>query len=129
MLAEGENPETPINVQNLKARFEKSKHLLSQSESELMKDVISNLEFGVTTPFKHLPEPLWAQNSDSLLHPDVGAAFTDNVCTWLKSGYLCGPFTEPPLPNLRINQVFAVEQPDKFRNIVNMSFSQKKVPQ
>ena len=91
-----------------------------------MNSVISNLEFGVTTPFKHLPEPLWAENSDSLRDPSVGAAFTDNVCTWLKSGYLCGPFTEPPLPNLRINQVFAVEQPEKFRNIVNMSFPKKR---
>ena len=91
-----------------------------------MTQVISNLEHGVTTPFEKIPEPLWASNSDSLLDPNVGAAFTDNICSWLKSGFLAGPFVDPPLPGLRINQVFAVEQPDKFRNIVNMSFPKKR---
>ena len=113
---------------NLESRYTKNHHLLSPLERELMEEVIHNFKFGASAPFKHKPEPLWAENSDSLQQPEVARAFTDNICSWLKCGYLAGPFDidKPPFPNLHINQVFAVEQPDKFRNIINMSYPRKR---
>ena len=92
-----------------------------------MEEVIHNLRYGVATPFKHNPEPLWAPTSHTQTDRTAAAGFTDNLCSWLKQGFVAGPFKEPPIEGLRINTVFSVEQPDKYRNIVNMSFSDSSV--
>ena len=91
-----------------------------------MEEVIHNLRYGVATPFKHNPEPLWAPPSHTQTDQAAAAGFTDNLCSWLKQGFVAGPFKEPPIEGLRINTVFSVEQPDKYRNIMNMSFPKKR---
>lgn len=60
-------------------------------------------------------------NSKSVLLPDVAQFYTDQLATMVKKGYVCGPFDESPIENLRINSLFAVNQSDKYRPILNLS--------
>ena len=62
-------------------------------------------------------------NSKSMLIHEVGRFYTDQLVTMLKKGFVSGPY-EPhqiPIPNLRINCLFAVNQSDKYRPILNLS--------
>lgn len=61
------------------------------------------------------------KNSRSVLHSEVGRAYTDQLVTMIKKGFVAGPFPEPPIENLRINSLFAVNQADKYRPILNLS--------
>jgi len=46
---------------------------------------------------------------------------TDTVASWIKKGFVSGPFKSPPLPHLRVNALMAVDQKDKIRPVVNLS--------
>ena len=46
---------------------------------------------------------------------------TDTIAYWLKSGYVCGPFDEPPFKNFRVNLLQAVPQDIKVRPVLNVS--------
>ena len=61
------------------------------------------------------------KNSRSVLHTEVGRAYTDQLVTMIKKGFVAGPFLESPVENLRINSLFAVNQADKYRPILNLS--------
>jgi hypothetical protein len=45
----------------------------------------------------------------------------DTIATWVKKGFVSGPFREPPLPKFRINCLMAVNQGTKVRPILNIS--------
>ena len=62
-------------------------------------------------------------NSKSMLIHEVGRFYTDQLVTMIKKGFVAGPFTpdQIPIPNLRINCLFAVNQSDKYRPILNLS--------
>ena len=55
-----------------------------------------------------------------------GRFVTDNIVTWLKSGYASGPFASPPLDEFRVNPLLAVSQPGKVRVVVNVSLPEGK---
>jgi len=50
-----------------------------------------------------------------------GIHITDSVCSWVKKGYVMGPFKKPPLKDFRINPLMAAVQKNKVRPILNMS--------
>ena len=56
-----------------------------------------------------------------LIH-EVGKYYTDQLVTMIKKGFVAGPFTpdQIPIPNLRINCLFAVNQSDKYRPIYSL---------
>ncbi len=45
----------------------------------------------------------------------------DNIASWVKQGFVAGPFLSPPFPNSRFNSMMAVEQKNKVRVIMNLS--------
>ena len=51
----------------------------------------------------------------------VSRHYTDQLATMIKKGFVAGPFDESPVPNLRLNSNFAVNQSDKYRPILNLS--------
>ena len=61
------------------------------------------------------------KNSKSMLDPNTGYFFLDQIATFIKNKFVSGPFFEPPLENLLVNNVFCVIQPDKYRPIVHVS--------
>ena len=74
-------------------------------------------------------------NSKSVLLPEVARHYTDQLATMIKKGFVAGPFDESPVPNLRLNSLFAVNQSDKYRPILNLSkpdgnsFNEAIIPQ
>ena len=65
--------------------------------------------------------PMTDQNSKSVLHPEVGKHYTDQLATMVKNKFVAGPYDTSPIPNLRLNSLFAVNQSDKYRPILNLS--------
>jgi len=50
-----------------------------------------------------------------------GVYMTDTICTWLKKGYVVGPYKEPPFSDFRVNPLMAAVQKNKVRPIMNLS--------
>ena len=46
---------------------------------------------------------------------------TDSVATWIKKGFVCGPFYSPPYSKFRSNCLMAVDQHEKIRLALNVS--------
>jgi hypothetical protein len=67
---------------------------------------------------KELP-PLKEKNAKSAV--ENGAAMTDVLATWLKKGFVAGPFGSPPCKGFRSNPLMAAVQRFKVRPIMNLS--------
>jgi hypothetical protein len=52
---------------------------------------------------------------------DNGIAMTDVLATWLKKGFVAGPFDSPPCEDFRPNPLMAAIQRFKVRPILNLS--------
>ena len=50
-----------------------------------------------------------------------GEIITDTVASWLKKGFVAGPFTTPPVSNFRVNSLLAIVNHDKIRPVLNVS--------
>ena len=50
-----------------------------------------------------------------------GEQMTDTLASWVKKGFVAGPFDRWPLKNFRVNLLMAVAQPTKIRPIMNLS--------
>ena len=50
-----------------------------------------------------------------------GSLVTDSVATWIKKGFVCGPFYSPPYSKFRSNCLMAVDQHEKIRLALNVS--------
>ena len=46
---------------------------------------------------------------------------TDTIATWIKKGFVAGPFDSPPMPGFRANPLGVVNRNGKIRPILNMS--------
>ncbi len=69
-----------------------------------------------------LSKPLPAikeKNAKSAL--ENGVAMTDVLATWLKKGFVAGPFDLPPRVGFRANPLMAAVQKNKVRPILNLS--------
>jgi hypothetical protein len=49
-------------------------------------------------------------------------AMTDVLATWLKKGFVAGPFKQPPCDGFRANPLMAAVQKNKVQPILNLSF-------
>ena len=50
-----------------------------------------------------------------------GELLTDTIATWIKKGFVAGPFDSPPMPGFRTNPLGVVTRNGKIRPILNMS--------
>jgi hypothetical protein len=50
-----------------------------------------------------------------------GKFITDAICSWVKKGYVVGPFDSPPFKDFRENPLMAAVQKTKVRPIMNLS--------
>ena len=53
-----------------------------------------------------------------------GKYITDSIVSWIKAGFVAGPFTEVPYQMFRINPLMAAEQKTKVRLIMNLASPQ-----
>ena len=87
-----------------------------------MQRTIDNMRFGADALIDPtLLTPMVEENGRSVLQPEVARHYTDQLATMVKKGFVAGPFDKSPIPNLRINSLFAVNQADKYRPILNLS--------
>jgi hypothetical protein len=77
------------------------------------------IRYGATIPLKHpLPHTESPTPPFTAVH---GELFTDTIASWVKQGFVAGPFLSPPFPNSRFNSLMAIEQKNKVRVIMNLS--------
>ncbi len=117
--------ESPIDVAKFEQLYLSVKEKLNKYEIDLIEKVINDLKVGADACIdESLISSLNVENSKSMYNKSVGVGYTDQLCSWLKQGFVAGPFDKDKLPieNLRINQLFALEQKDKFRPILNLSY-------
>ena len=108
-----------VNVLALKKNILKVKDKMARSEMKRAKKLISDLKDGAEAyQILYLP-PISTPNARSAF--DHGAVLTDTVCTWVKKGFVAGPFDTPPVPGFRGNQLAVVPRNGKIRPILNLS--------
>ena len=115
-------PSTPIDVPAFKEIILKCRHRFNNFHDNLSRLVLDDLTFGADTmtQLEYLP-PLTCVNPIDLSDSEVCAHLNDQICSWVKKGYVCGPFDDPPLANFRCNPLFAHVKRGKVRPILNLS--------
>ena len=108
-----------LNVKNLKKLIQKCWFDWTPAQRETAKRALRNADGGAHTKLKKSLGPLKAKNVRSA-HKN-GMWMTDVIASWVKKGFVAGPFTRAPLKNFRQNPMMAAEQRTKVRPIMNLS--------
>ncbi len=112
-------PKSRVNFRNLRHLVRKCKNKMTKFEIRRAEKVISDLSTGASSyQISDLP-PIMAPNSSSCF--EHGELLTDKIATWVKEGFVSGPFESPPMPGFRSNPLIAVARNRKIRPVVNMS--------
>lgn len=115
-------PNTPVSSKKLDELFWLYYEDLSPVMREFCQMTISDLTHGADSLIDfNKVQPLFDVNSSNMFKKQQGSFFTDQLVTMIKKGFVSGPFSEPPFDNLRVNSLFIIEQPDKYRPILNLS--------
>jgi hypothetical protein len=88
-------------------------------EKRTAEKLLKNLEGKAPAPLKNVLPGLMEKNAPSAL--ENGEFMTDVLATWIKKGFVAGPFSETPLVNFRANPLMAAVQKTKVRPILNLS--------
>ena len=114
-----ESAKTRINVDNLEKLVIQQSDKMSDSELRRATRIISDLRKGADACQKGKLPALAAGNSESAY--ENGELLTDKLATWIKEGYVAGPFDCPPVSGFRCNPLIAVARNGKIRPVINMS--------
>ena len=115
-----QKPTTRVDIDMLKKELRGVEKKFTIHEISASKTTLENLTTGAPSHQRsQLPGCLLKNASSSTKH---GPVFTETLEKWLVEDIVAGPFSTPPLPNFRSNSIMAVEQKDKVRPILNMSY-------
>ena len=114
------NPETGIDIKELEKIYFENKAKLTECQKLRAEKAILNLQIGGSS-FQKNPPLTSAYNKNANKTYKYGATITDNIATWIKNGFVAGPFDQPPLPMFRVNSILATKQNEKVRTILNVS--------
>jgi hypothetical protein len=110
---------TPVRGAILKQYIELYQNRWAFKQRAIAKLALANILSGTKVKLKkHLPA-IVCKNATSATRN--GAFMTDTIGNWIKNEFVSGPFTEPPLPNFRVNMLLAKEEKCKLRPIINLS--------
>ncbi len=112
-------PTSKVNARNLKILLDKCRSKMSKTEIRRAERVILDLKTGASAYQKKDLPPITVPNSGSCYK--YGELLTDKIATWIKDGFVAGPFDTPPLPGFRANPLIAVARNGKIRPVINMS--------
>ena len=87
------------------------------------KKAIDSIKNGANAFQKTKLPPCFVKNAKSTF--EHGEATTDTIVTWVKKGFACGPFEEPPLEGFRVNCLMALPQNQKVRPVLNASLPEQ----
>lgn len=116
-LAKG--PKTPVNINELTWTLDSISDKLTTHENRRHQLLINDLKNGGKAYQKVKLPGTTVPNTESAL--EHGRLMTDKVVSWIKEGFLLGPFDTPPLPGFRANALMAVVRDGKVRPVINMS--------
>ena len=110
---------TRVDVEKFKHLIGEVRHKMSATEVRRAERTVSDLINGASAFQKSELPPLSSVNSKSA--EDNGALLTDTIATWVKKGFVAGPFSTPPTAGFRANPLAVVVRNGKVRPILNMS--------
>ena len=113
-----------LNIDVLKRKLEEVRHKLTNAQYRRGIKAVKFLEFGAPSYQKSNLPPCRVKNATSAVKNS--SLVTDSVATWVKKGFVRGPFDYPPLPRFRSNCLMAVEQHDKVRLVLNVSLPENQ---
>ena len=111
--------ETPINVGKLESLVEENSKKLTSSQLLRAAKCIRSLREGASSYQKGPLPSIFQKNAPSA--EKYGELMTDTIASWVKKGFVSGPFAQPPLKNFRVNPLMAIEQHGKIRPVLNVS--------
>jgi len=117
-------PVTKVNANALQDILNENKTKLSKSQNLRAEKAIKHLREGAPSLQKNNLPPCFQKNAK--ISYKYGRFVTDSIMHWLQSGYVCGPFKEPPVSKLRVNSIVAIPQENKVRIVVNVSLPEGK---
>ena len=92
---------TKVNILKLRKMVLKASNRMSRTELRRAKKVISDLRQGANAYQRQELPPISTSNAKSAV--EHGALLTDTIATWVKKGFVAGPFDTPPVPGFREN--------------------------
>ena len=108
-----------ICVDNFISLIKRVENKLTASQKARAWKTIDYLLNGAPAHQKSPLPPCFVRNGTSAFK--YGREVTDTVACWIKNGFACGPFDNPPFKNLRVNPIMAVPQDGKVRVVLNVS--------
>ena len=116
--------ETVIDIVTLEEKINSVKDKMTRNELKRAEKVVKDLREGASAYQKSSLPPIKTANSKSAY--ENGEMLTDTIATWVKKGFVAGPFECPPVPGFRANPLAAVVRNGKTRPILNMSGPKKQ---
>ena len=113
-------PSTRVNIKRLQAAVDRVSKKLTVHQLKKAKETIKNLKLGAPSyQLSRLKGGIMKNANSANKH---GAMFTETLENWIQEGFVAGPFMSPPLPGFRANSLMAIEQKDKVRPVLNLSY-------
>ena len=112
-------PTTKVDYELLDKIIDEKADRLIPSVWYRAKKAVNHFKFGGPSyQLSFLPACSVKNSTAAITH---GKYITDNLASWIKKGFVSGPFSSPPLENFRSNSILAVPQPGKVRICMNVS--------
>ena len=93
--------ETAINIDKFNKGIEEVKGKMTASELKRATKVLDDLRSGADAYQRSLLPPVNTFNVKTAY--ENGQILTDTIATWIKKGFVAGPFYSSPLPGFRVN--------------------------
>jgi len=108
-----------LDTRKFSELIESHKPYLTASQVKRADKVLSDMEGGAEAYQKSVLPELSTLNTSSAY--EWGELLTDKIASWVKEGYVKGPFDSPPFPGFRVNPLMAIYRNEKVRPVINMS--------
>jgi hypothetical protein len=112
-------PTSPVNIGVLRKHIEAARDMITVHQYQQGLLACKELAEGAD-PLQKSPLPAdRIPNSATIF--EKGPHFTDSLASWLKLGFVAGPFVTPLVEDFRANQMIAIEQKGKICIVMNLS--------
>ena len=111
--------ETTIDIKAFEKKIEEVRSKMTASEVRRASKIVKDLKNGTESYQKGPLLPIKTANAKSTY--EHGELLTYTIASWIRKGFVAGPFKVPPTPGIRANPLAAVVWNGKIRPILNMS--------
>ena len=98
--------ETTLNIEAFEKKIEEVRCKMTASEARRASKIVKDLKRGAESYQKGPLPPIRTENAKSAY--EHGELLTDTIATWIKKGFVAGPFKVPPTPGFRANPLAVV---------------------